>query len=144
MEEEGERGVAHIVEHLAFSATKKYTNHDIVKFLESIGAEFGACQNAVTSADDTVYELFVPIDRPELLSQAISVLAEFSSEVYYYPVSCYLDAFFYSSFVCFFTTDWLCRFESRKMIWKKKEGLLWRSIEETEMPVEGCRMHIGL
>ncbi|KAL4334276.1 hypothetical protein GQ457_07G040060 [Hibiscus cannabinus] len=81
LEEENERGVAHIVEHLAFSATKKYTNHDIVKFLESIGAEFGACQNAVTSADETVYELFVPIDKPELLSQAISVLAEFSSEI---------------------------------------------------------------
>lgn len=81
LEEEEERGVAHIVEHLAFSATEKYTNHDIVKFLESIGAEFGACQNAVTSADETVYELFVPIDKPELLSQAISILAEFSSEV---------------------------------------------------------------
>ncbi|XP_012076806.1 zinc protease PQQL-like isoform X2 [Jatropha curcas] len=81
LEEEDERGVAHIVEHLAFSATKKYTNHDIVKFLESIGAEFGACQNAVTSADETVYELFVPVDKPELLSQAISVLAEFSTEV---------------------------------------------------------------
>lgn len=81
LEEEDERGVAHIVEHLAFSATKKYTNHDIVKFLESIGAEFGACQNAVTSADETVYELFVPVDKPGLLSQAISVLAEFSSEV---------------------------------------------------------------
>ncbi|KVI12277.1 Metalloenzyme, LuxS/M16 peptidase-like protein [Cynara cardunculus var. scolymus] len=81
LEDEEERGVAHIVEHLAFSATKKYTNHDIVKFLESIGAEFGACQNAVTSADETVYELFVPIDKPGLLSQAISVLAEFSSEI---------------------------------------------------------------
>ncbi|XAR67091.1 C-terminal processing peptidase [Bertholletia excelsa] len=81
LEEEHERGVAHIVEHLAFSATKKYTNHDIVRFLESIGAEFGACQNAVTSADETVYELFVPVDKPDLLSQAISVLAEFSSEV---------------------------------------------------------------
>ncbi|OIT04261.1 PREDICTED: zinc protease PQQL-like [Nicotiana attenuata] len=81
LEEEEERGVAHIVEHLAFSATEKYTNHDIVKFLESIGAEFGACQNAMTSADETVYELFVPVDKPELLSQAISVLAEFSSEV---------------------------------------------------------------
>lgn len=81
LEEEEERGVAHIVEHLAFSATTKYTNHDIVKFLESIGAEFGACQNAVTSADETIYELFVPVDKPELLSQAISILAEFSSEV---------------------------------------------------------------
>lgn len=81
LEEEEERGVAHIVEHLAFSATKKYTNHDIVKFLESIGAEFGACQNALTSSDETIYELLVPVDKPDLLSQAISVLAEFSSEV---------------------------------------------------------------
>ncbi|KAI5001139.1 zinc protease PQQL-like [Hordeum vulgare subsp. vulgare] len=80
-EEEDERGVAHIVEHLAFSATSRYTNHDIVKFLESIGAEFGACQNALTSSDETIYELLVPVDKPGLLSQAISILAEFSSEV---------------------------------------------------------------
>ena len=70
--------VAHIVEHPAFSAIKIYTNHDIVNFLESIGAEFGACQNAMVSADETVYELF---DKPELLSQAISVRAEFSFEI---------------------------------------------------------------
>lgn len=81
LEEEEERGVAHIVEHLAFSATKRYTNHDIIKFLESIGAEFGACQNASTSPDETIYELLVPIDKPELLSQAISILAEFSTEI---------------------------------------------------------------
>ncbi|CAN8253030.1 unnamed protein product [Cochlearia groenlandica] len=81
LEEEDQRGVAHILEHLAFSATTKYTNHDIVKFLESIGAEFGPCQNAMTTADETIYELFVPVDKPELLSQAISILAEFSSEI---------------------------------------------------------------
>ncbi|KAL8158195.1 hypothetical protein AgCh_002766 [Apium graveolens] len=81
LEEEEECGVAHIVEHLAFSATNKYTNHDIIKFLESVGAEFGACQNAVTSSDETVYELFVPVDKPEVLPQAISILAEFSSEI---------------------------------------------------------------
>ena len=81
METEEERGVAHIVEHLAFSATKQYSNHDIVKFLESIGAEFGACQNAYTSADETVFELMVPIDKEGLLGKALSVLAEFSSEV---------------------------------------------------------------
>ncbi|XP_074269178.1 zinc protease PQQL-like [Silene latifolia] len=80
-EEEYERGIAHIVEHLAFSATKKYSNHDIIKFLESIGAEFGACGNAYTSFDETVYELFVPIDKPGLLSEAISILSEFSSEI---------------------------------------------------------------
>ncbi|XVF49053.1 hypothetical protein PTKIN_Ptkin03bG0238000 [Pterospermum kingtungense] len=88
-EEELERGVARIVEHHAFSATKKYTNHNIVKFLESIGAEFGPCHNAHTSFNETVYELFVPIDKPELLSEAILVLAEFSSECcWYFLLNC--------------------------------------------------------
>ncbi|GLT32236.1 hypothetical protein SLA2020_069160 [Shorea laevis] len=81
LEEEEERGVAHMVEHLAFSATKNYENHGIVKFLESIGAQFGPCHNAWTSFEETVYELLVPIDKPELLSQAISILAEFSTEI---------------------------------------------------------------
>jgi hypothetical protein len=44
VEEENERGCAHICEHLAFNATTNYNNHDIVKFLETIGAPFGACQ----------------------------------------------------------------------------------------------------
>lgn len=90
-----ERGIAHIVEHLAFSATKKYTNHDIVKFLESIGAEFGACGNAYTSFDETVYELFVPIDKPGLLSEAISILSEFS-----YEVSVHFSRLFYTLLDC--------------------------------------------
>ncbi|CAE7869965.1 unnamed protein product [Symbiodinium microadriaticum] len=44
VEDDEERGIAHIIEHLGFSATKAYENHAIVKFLESIGAPFGACQ----------------------------------------------------------------------------------------------------
>jgi len=46
-----ERGVAHIVEHLAFNATEQFENHAIIKFLESIGAEFGACSNAYTTCE---------------------------------------------------------------------------------------------
>eukprot|EP00963_Diacronema_lutheri_P003130 scaffold261_cov336-Pavlova_lutheri.AAC.45 len=81
VEEEGERGVAHILEHLAFSATEKFSNHDLVKFLESIGAEFGACQNAYTSADETCYELMVPIDQDGLLEDGIKVLSEFAKNI---------------------------------------------------------------
>ena len=81
VEEEDERGVAHIVEHLAFSATEKFSNHDLVKFLESIGAEFGACQNAYTSADETCYELLVPIDQDGLLEEGIKVLSEFAKNI---------------------------------------------------------------
>jgi hypothetical protein len=32
-----------------------------VRLLERIGAAFGACQNAYTSADETVYTLEVPL-----------------------------------------------------------------------------------
>eukprot|EP00850_Spirogloea_muscicola_P005254 SM000023S07710 [mRNA] locus=s23:983129:990756:- [translate_table: standard] len=92
VETEEERGVAHIVEHLAFSATKHYSNHDIVRFLESVGAEFGACQNAYTSADETVFELLVPVDKPGLLSQALSVLAEFSTEVATYRTNLFVSS----------------------------------------------------
>jgi len=73
--------VAHIVEHLAFSATKDYKNHDLVHFLETIGSKFGPCQNAYTSVDETVYEILVPVDNPEILPKALHVLAEFSTEV---------------------------------------------------------------
>jgi len=80
-EEEDERGVAHVVEHLAFRATEHFGNFEIVRFLESIGAEFGACQNAYTSMDETVYELLVPIDDPEVLKNALAVMSEFATKV---------------------------------------------------------------
>ena len=57
---------------------QNYSNHDIVQFLESIGAQFGACQNAHTSFDETVYELMVPKDD---LSKALSVFAEFAEKI---------------------------------------------------------------
>lgn len=38
-------------------------------------------QNAYTSADETVYELLVPIDKPGLLRQACTVFAEFATKV---------------------------------------------------------------
>lgn len=38
----------------AFNATESFEKHELIKFLESIGAEFGACQNAHTSFEETV------------------------------------------------------------------------------------------
>ena len=46
MEAEDQRGLAHFCEHLAFSATERFSNYEIVQFLERIGARFGPCQNA--------------------------------------------------------------------------------------------------
>lgn len=95
VEEDHERGVAHILEHLAFNATERYTNHELVKFLESVGAPFGACQNARTGPDDTVYEFMVPITLDgsgdggaaaggkgrDLISETLAVLAEIAFRI---------------------------------------------------------------
>ncbi|GFR46295.1 hypothetical protein Agub_g7851, partial [Astrephomene gubernaculifera] len=82
VESEQERGMAHIVEHLAFNATESYSNHDIVRLLERIGAEFGACQNAYTSADETVYTLTVPTgDGEGLLAETLGVMAEMAFKI---------------------------------------------------------------
>ena len=70
-----------MIEHLAFRATAAYENFDIVKFLESIGAPFGPCQNAHTGWDETVYELHVPTDEPGLLGKSLGVLRQWAREV---------------------------------------------------------------
>jgi len=70
------------MEHLAFSAsTKDNTNHNLVVFMESIDCEFGACNNAYISFDETVYKLLVPVDEVEILSTALHVLSEFNTKV---------------------------------------------------------------
>merc|ERR1719399_2042511 len=51
-EEEHERGLAHFVEHMGFKGTKSFEQGDLVKFLESIGASFGADLNAHTSMEE--------------------------------------------------------------------------------------------
>jgi predicted Zn-dependent peptidase len=65
---------------------QRYSNHDIVNFLESIGASFGACQNAYTSADETVYTLMVPTADLALLDKSIAVLSEFAARIRYVRV----------------------------------------------------------
>jgi len=80
-EREEERGVAHFLEHLAFNATEKFDHHELVAHLESAGLAFGACQNAYTSSDETVYEFLVPTDVPGLLDTMLSILAQFASRI---------------------------------------------------------------
>ena len=60
VESEGERGVAHFVEHMAFNGTTHFDPEEIF----ALAGEMGVSQhfNAFTSADATVYKLAVPPD----------------------------------------------------------------------------------
>ncbi|CAM9829822.1 unnamed protein product, partial [Choristocarpus tenellus] len=82
MEQEEERGIAHMIEHLAFRASQSCPQEfELIKELEAYGIKFGAHQNAYTSFDETVYELHVPADKPDLLERSLRVLRQMALEV---------------------------------------------------------------
>src|SRR5690625_6796777 len=45
-EEDHQRGLAHFLEHMAFNGTENFPKNDLVHFLETKGARFGADINA--------------------------------------------------------------------------------------------------
>ena len=84
-EEDGDEGIAHIIEHMAFNGTRKYKKNDMVKYLQSIGLNFGGDLNAYTSFDETVYMLNLPTDDPVKYEKGIEVLREWANEVTFAP-----------------------------------------------------------
>lgn len=80
-EEDGDEGIAHVIEHMSFNGTKKYKKNDMVKYLQSIGLSFGGDLNAYTSFDETVYKLMLPTDEAVKFEKGIEVLREWASEV---------------------------------------------------------------
>ena len=82
-EDENQRGLAHLCEHMAFNGTKHFEKHALVSYLESIGMEFGAELNAYTSFDETVFMLNLPTDSSDILENGFQVLDDWASSVSY-------------------------------------------------------------
>ncbi|MHC4858745.1 MAG: M16 family metallopeptidase [Planctomycetota bacterium] len=68
-ETEGQRGVAHFLEHMAFNGSANFPPGEVVKFFESIGMQFGADQNAMTGFDQTSYILNLPDNEKATLEK---------------------------------------------------------------------------
>src|SRR5690606_22811528 len=85
LEEDDQRGLAHVVEHMAFNGTENFPRLDIVAFMESIGMRFGPSVNAFTSFDETVYMLQVPTDDRAILDRALLVLEDWAHRVTFDP-----------------------------------------------------------
>lgn len=79
LEDEDQRGVAHLLEHLLFNGTERFPEHQLIEFLESLGMGFGPDLNAYTSFDETVYQLQVPTDDPAVLERAFDVLEDWAA-----------------------------------------------------------------
>src|SRR5690606_29020364 len=59
-ETQAERGLAHVLEHLAFNGTTNFPPGELNKRLQPLGIGFGSHSNAHTSFDETVYKLDLP------------------------------------------------------------------------------------
>ena len=80
-EADDQRGLAHLLEHMAFNGSTHFKPGELVIYLESIGMRFGADVNAYTSYDETVYMLELPTDRVDLLSRGFEALADFAGGI---------------------------------------------------------------
>jgi zinc protease len=80
-EEHRERGLAHFLEHLCFRKTKNFPDGAIIKMLEKQGVAFGPDVNAMTTFDNTIYQLTVPTDEASVMDQAFQVLGDWAGGV---------------------------------------------------------------
>ena len=77
-ETEGERGLAHFVEHMAFNGTRLFPRESLVGVLQRHGFAFGADVSAFTFPTHTIYQLDVPAQDTPRLTEGLTVLREFA------------------------------------------------------------------
>ena len=78
MEDNDQKGLAHLLEHMLFNGTERFPSAALLDFLEGIGMKFGPEINAYTSFDETVYNLQVPTAKVEDLAKAFDVLQDWA------------------------------------------------------------------
>jgi zinc protease len=81
LEDDDQRGLAHVVEHMAFNGTRRFAAHQLVDFLESVGLRFGPDVNAYTGFDETVYMLSLPTDTAGVLERGLDILEDWATGI---------------------------------------------------------------
>ncbi|MDZ4805436.1 MAG: insulinase family protein [Candidatus Eisenbacteria bacterium] len=79
LETDDQQGFAHFLEHMCFNGSKHFEPGELVKYLESIGARFGADANAYTSFDETVYMLDLPADNDSLEIKGLWAMGDYAA-----------------------------------------------------------------
>ena len=78
---EGEQGLAHFLEHMAFRGSANIPDGELVKKLERLGLAFGADTNAETGPDYTRYKLELPRADDEMIDAALTIMRETASDL---------------------------------------------------------------
>lgn len=85
MEADGEEGIAHFLEHLAFNGTERFPEDEMIRYLQRLGMAFGPDTNANTGFDRTLYQLDLPDDDPEVLRTGLSLLRDYADRLLLLP-----------------------------------------------------------
>jgi zinc protease len=80
-EQDGELGLAHLLEHMAFNGSTNVPEGEMVAILERYGLKFGADTNATTSFHETVYRLDLPNNGTDIIDTALFLLRETASNL---------------------------------------------------------------
>jgi len=81
-ENDDQRGLAHLLEHMAFNGTDHFKDNSLQEYLQSIGVEYGRNLNAYTSTDQTVYYIQdVPTARISALDSCLLILKDWSNGI---------------------------------------------------------------
>ncbi|MCM0000551.1 MAG: insulinase family protein [Erythrobacter sp.] len=80
-ETDGERGLSHFLEHMAFNGSKGIPEGEMIKLLEREGLAFGADTNASTGFENITYMLNLPRNDEALLGTALMLMRETASEL---------------------------------------------------------------
>ncbi|OOS01779.1 peptidase M16 [Canicola haemoglobinophilus] len=89
-EDDDQKGVAHIVEHMAFNGSQQYPQNQIINALERLGMKFARDINAFTDFENTVYVLNIAKNDQESLSLALNVIDQWLNHLTILPAD--LDA----------------------------------------------------
>lgn len=81
MEAEDQRGLAHVLEHMAFNGSENVPEGEMIRILERAGLEFGPDTNAYTSYDETVYQLDLPVSDDPTLDAAFLLMGEIADNL---------------------------------------------------------------
>ena len=74
-ETDGERGFAHLIEHLSFRESKYLQEGQAIPVWQRLGATFGSDTNAETTPTHTVYKLDLPGATPASLDESFKLLS---------------------------------------------------------------------
>ena len=86
LESDDQQGLAHFMEHMSFNGTTHFPKNDLIDYLQRSGVRFGADINAYTSFDETVYQLPIPSDKPDVLKNGIQIIRDWAQNATLDPV----------------------------------------------------------